>query len=160
MLDQRVDALIYSTNAHLNLSGGVGKSLIERFGGKIQERLIQSARDQVIGKIEPGFVINCRTEAMPWRLLIHTVATDDMYYTDPEIVRSVLADALDICDQTYGVSVIATSALGCGYGDLTHQHFAKILASVVSEYRDTDLTELRVVCNSIDYVYELKSVLG
>ena len=160
LLDQGVDALIYSTNAHLNLCGGVGKSLVDRFGGKIQEKLMQSAKDQVFGNVEPGAVINCRTEPMPWRLLIHTVATDDMYYTNPEIVRSVLTDALDLCDQTYGVAVIATSALGCGYGDLPHQRFAEILVSVVNEYQDTDLKEIRVVCNNIDYASQLKSVLG
>jgi O-acetyl-ADP-ribose deacetylase (regulator of RNase III) len=154
-----VDAVIYSTNPNLLLSGGVGKALVTKFGQEIQERLAESAAIDLRNESRLGAVVSCKVASMPWRLLLHTVVTDDTYTTDPDIVRSALIRSLDICDQSYGVHSIAVSALGCGYGDLPHSKFMDILKVVVEQYAHSDLRRITVVCNNHKYIEQLKKGL-
>ena len=157
IIEQKVDAVIYSTNSDFLLSGGVGKSLSEKYGEEVQHSLDRAIKNQIIGAESIGAVVNCTLSCMPWKLLLHTVVTNRNYVTDPDLVKQVLLKAIDFCDQTHGVYTIATSALGCGYGDLSHVQFIQILKTVAGLYEQSDLKEIVVVCNSNEYYDQMQS---
>lgn len=77
------DALIYSTNVQLMLSGGVGACLLKKLGPEFQNELYRKIdRDQrKLAKV--GEVFFSENPACPWKVIVHTIATDPFYNTDP-----------------------------------------------------------------------------
>lgn len=140
------DAMIYSTNTRLTLTGGVGAALVREYGPEIQSRLINSSHGSGFELAEVGDVISVKTDAMPWRLLIHTVVTDGSYIADPKVVSSVIKKSLNLCIANGCVVRVTLSELGAGYGSLSKEQFYEILEKVTADTRYQAIQEL-IVCN-------------
>lgn len=141
------DALIYSTNADLRLSGGVGAALKNEYGQEIQDKLFNSIdiTDRKIADL--GEVFECRLPSMPWKAVYHTVATNDLYETRSETIYSILRYCLNDCLKKGGIHSVVTSALGCGWGDLSHADFIDIITDV-TETSSEGIRDIVVCCDN------------
>jgi hypothetical protein len=81
----------------------------------------------------------------PWKRVFHTIATTELYHTDPAVVTSLLRRCLTRCITTGDLRTITCSALGTGYGDLELPHFFQICDSVCTEFGETPLEEFTIV---------------
>lgn len=157
--NSKEDALVYSTNKSLLLSGGVGQALVNRYGQQVQNRLFKHAQSADKPNVQVGDVFVSKEAQLPWQIVVHTVVTDEEYNTSLDVLKAVLAEALEVCDNSYGVFSIAMSALGCGYGDCSHKDFIKLLRIVSTEYNDSDLQRIVVYCKQPDFYQQLKDAL-
>ena len=148
IIEVESDALVYSTNLKLLMGGGVGAALMEEYGYDIQKCLYDAFDNSESENTKLGDIFDCKIDSMPWQKVLHTIATDEEYVTSTETVEKIIRGSLSICELTHGVSRISMSALGCGYGDLRHDQFVKILKSVSAEFAGTDLEEIIVVCDN------------
>ena len=139
------DALIYSTNVGLMLTGGVGAALLRKFGVRtqidLQSRSIGTGRQLA----EVGEIIQSPIAGAPWKKVFHTIATDEAYRTDPIVVRSILKRCLKICAEATDVKTITCSALGAGYGDLDLVLFASMAEELCREFDDSPIDGFSVV---------------
>ena len=94
IVDVQADALIYSTNVQLLLTGGVGATLLARYGQMIQDGLGAAAGGATA---EVGDVFETSLSGIPWRVVFHTIATDKVYSTRPEIVLAILRKCFRRC---------------------------------------------------------------
>ena len=142
------DAMIYSTNSRLTLTGGVGAALFREFGVGVQIDL--QSRSPGTGRelAEVGDILETHISGGPWKRVFHTIATTELHHTDPQVVTSILRRSLTRCAATDDLRKITCSALGTGYGDLELPHFLHLCAAVCAEFDDSPLEELTIVSQS------------
>ncbi len=146
--DLKADVLIYSTNIDLRLRGGVGAALLKKYGHEIQEKLFYTI-DKTGRKIaDIGEVLECTVASMPWKTVFHTVATNEMYETQAETVRSILNYCLNKCVDKGDIKSVVTSALGCGWGDLLHSDFIDIATDITDNPIFSKIDEFIVCCDN------------
>ncbi len=150
IIDIEADALIYSTNARLALTGGVGAALLEKFGLVLQNELLCCSSGTGRQMAEVGDVFETRLPGMPWKCIFHTIATDDLYHTRPETVLAILRKCFRRCVELQAINSIITSPLGAGYGDLELDRFVKIADQVCTEYDKSQVQTFAVVCRDQD----------
>jgi hypothetical protein len=147
------DALIYSTNVQLMLSGGVGASLLQRFGKRFEDDLFAQLHRSGRKLASVGEIFATRTVGLPWKVVYHVVATDPFYKTDPEVVRSILDRCLAGCSDDPDIASVIMSPLGAGYGNLALPVFLEMVAAFSTS--DLRLSELIVCCDDADFFEEL-----
>lgn len=153
---ENADALIYSTNVQLMLSGGVGACLLEKFGTKFQDVLLKCVDSTERQLADVGEVFMTPLDFCPWKVVFHTVATDPLYNTNPKVVHSIIAQCLSECINLGEVKTIVTSPLGAGYGDLPFSKFLDIVSDF-SFLPEMHLIEsFTVCCDDADFAEELK----
>lgn len=135
------DALLYSTNTQLALTGGVGAALLSRFGLGIQQGLSRAANGKTV---KVGALFETSVPGLPWRRIFHSIATDEHYHTEPNVVSGILSRCFARCGEL-GYSRLVTSALGTGYGDLGLVEFVRIL-DLALEDAPACMKEICVVC--------------
>jgi O-acetyl-ADP-ribose deacetylase (regulator of RNase III) len=145
--NESADALIYSTNVMLNCSGGVGSSLVMRYGTHIQSDLHSILKDSGRRFAERGEVFQLVSHGMPYRAVFHAVACDGWYQTTPEVITSILRHCLARCTGMPEVRSVAMSALATGYGRLAFEDFFRIAAPVINE-PEFDSIESIAICLS------------
>ena len=143
----RADALIYSTNVQLMLSGGVGACLLEKFGDDFQSNLYRQLNPTGRKLAEVGEIFLTDTGGDPWKLVIHTIATDPMYHTDPDIVSSLVTRSFDICSKRGDINSLVMSPLGAGYGDLDLDIFLRIVDDVATQFDGSGIKSITVCCD-------------
>ncbi len=149
------DALIYSTNIDLRLSGGVGAALLEKYGTEIQDKLFNTIDDTGRQIAKVGEVFECSISTMPWEIVFHTVATNNIYETKAETVRDILDYCLNICIENGNIKSVVTSALGCGWGDLSHSEFIDISNLVTKEIVTDTIIDFTVCCDNQNFYKQL-----
>lgn len=147
------DALIYSTNVQLMLSGGVGACLLQRYGKSFQADLHAQLAASGRKLAAVGDIFLTRTPGLPWKWVYHVVATDPFYRTDPEVVRRVLNRCLTECSAALEISSVVTSPLGAGYGDLAFPLFLEIASELSLSPRQ--LEDFTICCDDRDFFMEL-----
>lgn len=138
------DVLLYSTNTQLALTGGVGASLLAQFGMQVQRELHRAAAARG-GMVRVGDLFETAISGLPWHRIFHSIATDELYHTDPDIVSKILRRCFDRCGEL-GYSRLVTSALGTGYGDLDLSEFVRILDAKVED-APACLKEICIACH-------------
>ena len=142
------DAMIYSTNLRLTLTGGVGAALFREFGVGVQIDLQSQSPGTGRELAEVGQCIETHIPASPWKRVFHTIATTELYHTDPAVVTSILRHCLKRCAASKDLRKITCSALGTGYGDLELADFFHLCDSVCTEFSGTPLEEFTIVSQS------------
>lgn len=139
------DAMIYSTNVRLTLTGGVGAALFRAFGVGVQIDL--QTRSPGTGRelAEVGDIIETHIPGSPWKGVFHTIATSELYHTDAAIVARILRRCLARCAASDDLRKITCSALGTGYGDLELPHFFQICDAVCTEFDGSPLQEFAII---------------
>ncbi len=141
------DALVYSTNPYLRLTGGVGASLLEKYGFAVQEILDQQLKNPGQDSVAIGSVFEGVVPGMPWKRVFHTVATDLAYMTNPKIVRRIVKICLAECEQDHSIGSVAFSAIGCGWGSMRYVDFISILTEELEPYEESDAFTVTLVNN-------------
>ena len=163
IVDVPADAMIYSTNIRLTLTGGVGVALLKKFGIGVQIALQNASVGTGRHMAEVGDVFETTISAAPWKKVFHTIATDELYHTNAEVVRSILQRCLRRCLELDHVRNITCSAIGSGYGDLDLHVFASIAEDVCSQFEHTALNTFSIVSFDVsDYkkICEAASSVG
>lgn len=146
IIDVPADALVYSTNVQLMLTGGVGAALLARFGIHVQIDLQSRSLGGGRQLADVGEVLETQISGSPWKHVFHTIATNEAYHTEPDVVRSVLRSCLRRSVQAGDVASIVCSALGTGYGDLDLARFIQIAEEVCREFDNSPLQDFAIVC--------------
>ncbi|AJQ95739.1 macro domain-containing protein [Gynuella sunshinyii] len=139
------DALVYSTNQYLHLSGGVGQALVKKYGVEVQNILDRYLRVKNIDEVEVGTIVESVSDNMPWKRVFHTVATDKEYETQKSVVEKIIRYVLETCEVDFSISSVAFSALGSGFGSLTYEEFMKIMRRELVRYQLSSAFKVYVV---------------
>jgi O-acetyl-ADP-ribose deacetylase (regulator of RNase III) len=139
------DALIYSTNVRLALTGGVGAALLKRFGIAVQIELQGKSAGGGRRLAEVGDVFTTSISGAPWKRVFHTIATSELYHTRATTVRAILEVCLRSCAASTDIRSVVCSALGSGYGDLEAGEFLAIADEVLNELVVSPIEEFTVV---------------
>ncbi len=148
------DALVYSTNVQLLLTGGVGAALVDRFGIRIQDALEVAAG---IPTAQVGDVLETSLPGVPWKVIFHTIATDKLYYTRSEIVTSILRKCFLRGIELGSIRSLITSPLGCGYGDLDLAQFLHIADQLCAEFDKSTIEMFAIVCRGKEHFGQLNN---
>jgi O-acetyl-ADP-ribose deacetylase len=132
ILDVDSDALICSANPYLNLSGGVGGTILVRFGDEMQKALRRYLVENDLTYVSPGGIVSVPPCGTPFRHVVHAVAVDSFYDSSPALVGDVVRKALALLGGL-GVRSVALAALATGFGRLTMGEFATGILPVLSE---------------------------
>ena len=155
IVDVNADALIYSTNYQLMLSGGVGACLYQKFGNEFQNDLYRKIDSLGRKCANIGEVFFSDMQEGPWKVIVHTVATDPFYHTDPAIVRTILRQAFAYLADCLTVKTVVMSLLGTGYGDLPIDSFLKIVTDESRAFEESNIEHVMICCDSIQMFREL-----
>lgn len=143
ILDIEADVLVCSGNVFLNLSGGVGGAILVRYGNEMQSELHRYLSENDLKSVPSGSVIRTGPCGTPYRFVLHAVAIDAFYDTNPELVESCIRRSFEICAENK-IKKVALCALATGYGRFPMKDFVRI----VDEVRNTDYPPIRevVIC--------------
>ena len=123
ILDEPADILICSGNVSLNLSGGVGADLLQRYGTKMQTALHRILASRTPRAAIRGEVIDYVDEALPYKAILHAVAIDGWYQSSPTIITEIVRLAFERA-KAFGGGKVALTALATGFGNLSLGEFA------------------------------------
>ena len=152
VVEHQSDVLIYSTNVFLNCSGGVGSTLLNRYGNTLQSDLHTLLANSDVKYAQQGDIYNKVSTGMPYKAVFHTVPCDGFYETSIDIVTDILQRCMDECIRLPFISTVSISLLGCGYGHMEPEEFIRIAAEVLNRSKYSDL-ESAVLCIYDHYLY-------
>lgn len=126
ILDISADVLICSANTQLNLSGGVGGSILVRFGDRMQQELWSYLKKHDLHFVPVTTVVQTNACGTPYNQVLHAVAIDVFYQTNLDTLLKTLRQALKICVQN-NAKKVALTALATGYGRYSIDKFAECI---------------------------------
>ncbi len=130
IVDASADAIVFSTNEHLFLSGGAGASFLGVHGDPLQKAM-QRALAATGAKVAARGSVFEIAPAETWQSrFFAVVATNGFYETSREDTRRVLEQVLGRCAEIPGIESVVTTALGTGYGNMEIEDFAEIFCGV------------------------------
>lgn len=129
-MDASADAIVFSTNEHLFLSGGAGASLLGVHGDPLQMAMHRALAATGAKVATRGSVFEIApAETWPNRFFA-VVATNGFYETSRADTRRVLEQVLARCAEIPGIESVVTTALGTGYGNMEIEDFVEIFCGV------------------------------
>lgn len=132
ILDVDADILVCSANVSLNLTGGVGADIVDRYGTKMQAELHQILNERMPHYATQGEVFVCQTEGLPYKAVLHAVAVDPMYVSSVEVITEVVRRCFKIAEE-FKAQTVALTCLASGFGNLTLDDFMEGLKPVLKE---------------------------
>jgi len=130
VVDASPDALIFSTNENLFLSGGAGASLLGVHGRPLQDAMDRALVSSGRKVAERGSVFEIEPAATwPFRLFA-VVAANGFYETSGKDTRRALDQVLSRCSELPEIRNVAITALGTGYGNMEIEDFVSIFCGV------------------------------
>lgn len=125
IVDTVADAIVFSSNEHLFLSGGAGASLLGRHGKPLQEAMHRIMAGRGIKVAPRGSVFEIEP-AETWGRMFAIVAANGFYETSREDTEAALREVLRRCAEIESVKTLAITALGTGYGNMEIEDFVEI----------------------------------
>jgi O-acetyl-ADP-ribose deacetylase (regulator of RNase III) len=157
LLAEPADALIVSANPFLNLSGGVGGALLNKYGQALQTELQYHLKKIGQRYVQPMAVVPTFGGDVPYRIILHAVAIDAFYDSSPDWVTAAMLKALEL-GAKYEARTVAAAALATGYGRLPMIDFAAGLNPLLR--REFPPVEQVTICiTNEDKVEELAALL-
>ena len=129
IVDTVADAIVFSTNEHLFLSGGAGASLLGKHGKPLQEAMHRIMAKRGIKVAPRGSVFEIEP-AETWGRMFAVVAANGFYETTREDTEAALCEVLRRCAAIGGVKTVAITALGTGYGNMEIEDFAALFCGI------------------------------
>jgi len=130
VVDVDADALIFSTNEHLFLSGGAGASLLGVHGKPLQLAMHRALASSGVKVAPRGSVFEIKPAESWSSRLFAVVAADGFYETSGEDTRDALERVLARCAEIPGIRTVTTTALGTGYGNMEIEDFVTIFCGL------------------------------
>ena len=87
LLHEPAEALIVSANPQLNLSGGVGAALLNRYGQDVQTELHYHLKKIGQRYVQPTEVVPTFGGGVPYKVVLHAVAKDVKAWLAPPVPR-------------------------------------------------------------------------
>lgn len=129
IVDTVADAIVFSTNEHLFLSGGAGASLLGKHGKPLQEAMHRIMAKQKIKVAPRGSVFEIEP-AETWGRMFAVVAANGFYETSREDTEAALQEVLQRCSEIEDVKTVAITALGTGYGNMEIEDFVALFCEI------------------------------
>ncbi|MCW1922828.1 hypothetical protein OKA05_09725 [Luteolibacter arcticus] len=129
IVDTVADAIVFSTNEHLFLSGGAGASLLGKHGKPLQEAMQRVMARRGLKVASRGSVFEIEPEES-WGRMFAVVAANGFYETTREDTEAALHEVLHRCSETDGVKTVAITALGTGYGNMEIEDFVALFCAI------------------------------
>lgn len=158
ILDIRADVLICSANPFLNLSGGVGGSLAQRYGYEMQTFLHEWLAKSGKRWVAPGEVVTAPPCGTPYAAVIHVVGVDAFYQSAVAIVRQAVSLALAEAARV-GALRVALTAIATGYGHLSIRDFGEAIQPLLTQDWPP-VAEVVVGVRHEEEAGELRTMLG
>ncbi|HEY1120204.1 MAG TPA: hypothetical protein VGE67_01330, partial [Haloferula sp.] len=125
IVDTVADAIVFSTNEHLFLSGGAGASLLGKHGKPLQEAMNRALAASGSKIAHRGSVFEIEP-AETWGRMFAVVAANGFYETSREDTTEALRLVLQRCSEIEGLKTVAITALGTGYGNMEIEDFVEL----------------------------------
>jgi O-acetyl-ADP-ribose deacetylase (regulator of RNase III) len=129
IVDAVADAIVFSTNEHLFLSGGAGASLLGKHGKPLQETMHRALAKRGIKVAPRGSVFEIEP-AETWGRMFAVVAANGFYETSREDTEVALKETLQRCSEIEDVKTVAITALGTGYGNMEIEDFVALFCEI------------------------------
>jgi O-acetyl-ADP-ribose deacetylase (regulator of RNase III) len=129
IVEAAADAIVFSTNEHLFLSGGAGASLLGKHGKGLQEAMHRALAAKGIKVAPRGSVFEIEP-AETWGRMFAVVAANGFYETSREDTEAALKKVLKLCALQESVKSVTVTALGTGYGNMEIEDFVEIFCRV------------------------------
>ena len=129
IVDTVADAIVFSTNEHLFLSGGAGASLLGKHGKPLQEAMERIMAKRGIKVAPRGSVFEIEP-AETWGRMFAVVAANGFYETSREDTEAALREVLHRCSEIEDVKTVAITALGTGYGNMEIEDFVALFCGI------------------------------
>jgi O-acetyl-ADP-ribose deacetylase (regulator of RNase III) len=129
IVDTVADAIVFSSNEHLFLSGGAGASLLGKHGKPLQEAMQRVMAKRGLKVASRGSVFEIEP-AETWGRMFAVVAANGFYETSREDTEAALHEVLRRCSEIDGVKTVAITALGTGYGNMEIEDFVALFCGI------------------------------
>jgi O-acetyl-ADP-ribose deacetylase (regulator of RNase III) len=129
IVDAVADAIVFSTNEHLFLSGGAGASLLGKHGDALQKAMHRALAGTGRKVAMRGEVFEIEPQGT-WGRMFAVVAANGFYETSREDTSRAITGVLGRCAEIPGMRSIAMTALGTGYGNMEIEDFVEIFCAV------------------------------
>ena len=129
IVDTVADAIVFSTNEHLFLSGGAGASLLGKHGKPLQEAMNRALAASGSKIAHRGSVFEIEP-AETWGRMVAVVAANGFYETTREDTAEALRLLLQRCSEIDGLKTVAITALGTGYGNMEIEDFVALFCGI------------------------------
>ena len=151
------EAICTSTNPRLSLAMGTGGAVRER-GGLSILRECEAIVAAAPSPLRPGSAHVTAAGSLPFRKVIHCVASDASHNSSASIIRACVTSALAAADAE-GITSLAMPVFATGHA---HYRFREALAAMGDALRSasTGVGEVVVVVEEADRVEEAKRLLG
>lgn len=147
--DAPADAICTSTNARLSLMMGTGGSVREKGGFEIQraaETLIEAEFQRTGRKqLRVGGAYPTTAGSLPYKLVIHCVASDPSHMSSSDVVRACVKNALSVADAA-GCGSLGMPLFATGHASF---RFDKSVRAMAEGLRDAT-TDIKRVLVMID----------
>ena len=111
LTDASADAICTSTNPRLSLMMGTGGAVRERGGFEV----LRACEEIAAGKpLPPGSAHPTTAGALPFKIAIHCVASNETHMTSAPIIRACVRNALACADE-HGCPRVAMPVFGTGH---------------------------------------------
>jgi O-acetyl-ADP-ribose deacetylase (regulator of RNase III) len=125
IVDTVADAIVFSTNEHLFLSGGAGASLLGKHGKPLQQVMDRALAASGAKIAHRGSIFEIAPEET-WGRMFAVVAANGFYETSCEDTEAALREVLRRCSEIEGVKTVSITALGTGYGNMEIEDFVAL----------------------------------
>jgi len=129
IVDTVADAIVFSTDEHLFLSGGAGASLLGKHGKPLQQAMDRALAASGAKIAHRGSIFEIEP-AETWGRMFAVVAANGFYETSREDTAEALQRVLHRCAEIEGVKTVAITALGTGYGNMEIEDFVTLFCQI------------------------------
>lgn len=155
--DAPADAICTSTNPRLSLAMGTGGAVRERGGLSI----LRECEAIVAASAQPlraGSVHLTAAGSLPYRRVIHCVASDANHNSSASVIRACVSNALAAADGA-GIARLAMPVFATGHA---HFRYREALAAMAEALRSasTGVAEVVIVVDEADRVEEARRVIS
>ena len=158
--DASADVICTSTNPRLSLMMGTGRSVRERGGFTILrecERIVDAERDRSGRLLAPGTVHLTKAGLLPYKGILHCVASDIAHHSSAEVVARCVTNALAVAAGK-GWTSIAIPLLASGHAHLPVDRTVHAIASAI-RHSGKSLDEITIVVYEKELAIPVRELL-
>lgn len=151
------DAICTSTNPRLTLMMGTGGSVRDRGGFEVLRAAEELVAKSALDELPPGSVHVTTAGRLPYKAVIHCVASDTAHMSSDGVIRACVLNALAAAE-SIGVASLAMPVFAAGHA---HFRFKRSVAVMGETLRDavTTLDHVVLVVLDADRLDDAKAVL-
>ena len=163
LLEASTDVLCTSTNPSLALMIGTGGAIRDAGGWSIQEacsRLIDAEKQRSGHRwFRPGSAHVTTAGNLPFKGIIHCVASDAFHGTSPEIIRSCVREAL-VAAESHGWTSVAMPLFATGHAAFPLEEAATALVSALAENSAAGVKDVVLVIHEAQRVAPVREIVA